>query len=1192
MKILIRKTFFFTIFLLVYCLQYAAAATFDFKDKCLVVKTASMEMVIESGAVHSVRDVKSGEVFSGGFSRDALLAVPSGFSGLNDWQSFMGTWASAPERYTRHKEFSQARKRPGPDSEVSFKNKGPYEAELTYTGLLNGQEGDSLVYNVRVDNATGEILLDARAFAADEKSAPFSLDIPLCSIKTTEVVLGSGASHKRASPRASDCTTRVAAGLYSPNVAVAIGKKSILSVWADATFFDPCNILLAHTPEEDIVILNTIIPYGGVPPDRDAKTLTSPVWRFGVHSTWLDSARRYRAVFERDTGAKPLWENACPWVRNIHSVTTEMASAAEAEGFYGRIASLVDPEKLLLFYWNGGNIIEFGDHRYIKNQRPEAGAVAVFKKLGFRWLGYHPYILLMSPKYTENRLKTLAAQKQLPDNYRFNPDYDGPPEKFYQYFLPYSSDDAGTDKINWALHPGAEQVRNYFINNFANYCAVHNMDGAYLDVMGATYSHRFPPEKKVFEGMNWKAAEVKVGKETRKRHPELGMMSEYQNERTVPHTFYTWAGGGYLKRADSTAGRKVDPLRPHPTGTNLSHPLRTALWGSYTWTREETRDEWDPAAAALIGSLPALDVNCDWRTARVRLFTEEALYNDLPEKWEEGVYAYYRGKGNRWFQFRQLPFGDGYVEQTPSGGRVLMGRFAGQTASPLNEPVSIQHWPAYREKSPVGLNPSNEYFFTRSEGKQEHFVISGMPEGVFIKRFRHTDNYSVVEFGTVNGNKISGEVTVFFLRKGIAVSDILKDYNGPFEEGSTKSFHTVMPGGLVFVWKQPDTVDGRFSGGIVSEAGSMHGNGIPDALTVYRYRTKTENITVGGRDVPAVRLETGQHTGYAESWANLEDSGTPAVLFIAGFPATEQEKKTLRARRCCLLVNGTELWSETIEPGAGWKDVEVPVSDCKGRKVLVSLVSSETGDGYVFPMAFRQPVYFAGIRIDKNPLSLVPLDGSQLPLPSKILFSDTFDKPEISPDWKVNVSPVQEKQASVTVEDGMLSFTGQHYKYLYLSRKIPQDTENPVLQARVRVVRTGGAGDWNPGIGLLWKDGKHTFFTVGGHRGGDEYFSIRGYGARRIPLGNRMIMITENNYYDLWLRISLKKESIEYASSLDGRVWNPEAVVNRTDAYASAPQVLVIGRGTAGTGEYFSNDGSWASGYSKTYMGDVVIGTE
>jgi hypothetical protein len=42
------------------------------------------------------------------------------------------------------------------------------------------------------------------------------------------------------------------------------------------------------------------------------------------------------------------------------------------------------------------------------------------------------------------------------------------------------------------------------------------------------------------------------------------------------------------------------------------------------------------------------------------LYMDEELFNDLPESWDPEALAYYRGKGGRWFQFRRLPYGDGY----------------------------------------------------------------------------------------------------------------------------------------------------------------------------------------------------------------------------------------------------------------------------------------------------------------------------------------------------------------------------------------------------------------------------------------------------------------------------------------------------------------------------------------------------
>lgn len=68
-----------------------------------------------------------------------------------------------------------------------------------------------------------------------------------------------------------------------------------------------------------------------------------------------------------------------------------------------------------------------------------------------------------------------------------------------------------------------------------------------------------------------------------------------------------------------------------------------------------------------MGALPELHLDDPWAIARCRLFAREELFNDLPDTWDPEALACYRAKGGRWFQFRRLPYGDGYVE--PAGGR-------------------------------------------------------------------------------------------------------------------------------------------------------------------------------------------------------------------------------------------------------------------------------------------------------------------------------------------------------------------------------------------------------------------------------------------------------------------------------------------------------------------------------------------
>jgi hypothetical protein len=170
----------------------------------------------------------------------------------------------------------------------------------------------------------------------------------------------------------------------------------------------------------------------------------------------------------------------------------------------------------------------------------------------------------------------------------------------------------------------------------------------------------------------------------------------------------------------------------------------------------------------------------------------------------------------------------------------------------------------------------------------------------------------------------------------------------------------------------------------------------------------------------------------------------------------------------------------------------------------------------------------------------------------------------------------------------MVSFLGKYYKYQYLSRPFPP--EATVVQARVQVYPSGGAAEWNPGLGLYWGKGRYTFFTGG--RSGEDTLNIRGWGARRVPLGSRAFSVQDDNRLDFWLRLVLRPETIVFFSSLDGRTWTQEVEVPRPEPYAGPPQLLLLGRGSEGEGEVFSNDAEWDTGLYEGWVGELILGRE
>jgi len=910
----------------------------------LSVRSAALELAIQGGAIVTIKDRKTGEVFSDGEPWPRLPAVLSGVSSRNDLYDFRTLWRWDPPRYARKPEIQSIRYRPKRSSIPDFRTAGDAQGTLVYRDLTNGKEGDELVLTVSVEAGTGDILLQATAKLADPQSPPRMLDVPLMGLKAPAVILGNGARYTASDPPVVDFCMRLANNLYSPRVAVIEGKQGCIGVWPDSPFMID-NLYLAHRAEENHVILHAGLDHR----QKDPAVLRSVAWRIGTFSNWVEAARRYRAGFEKRTGARPLWEHNPGWVRKIHAVHTVIPETDKADAYYADLARRFDPSKLLLFYWNGNGIILFGDHRYmtVAVGRPKPKVIDAIKKHGFRWVGYHPYVLLFSPDAAPKRLEEIKTRGWgLPDDYTFTPDYDGPPDKFYNYFRPIGTNYYSGEKL-WLYHPGSPAGRKYLVRNFGNYCKFHQMDGAYFDILGSEHASMFPKEKKVFDGLNYRTGEERALREIKEAHPELAVMSEVQGAWTVAHTFYSWAGAGFIGLPKS-----------HPSiKTKTDHPLRTALWGSYLWGRESRLD---PVYSALLGCLPELDLSDDWEVARCRLFTEEELFHDLPKAWDPDAYAYYRVKGGRWFQFRKLPFGDGYVELTQDGYQVKLARLVKQSRYPLEGPGRIQHWPAYKSDRPIGLNPAGTYPFLMERPKPDQPLrITDLPEGVFISAIRHSDTHSVIEFGTGERKATTGDIHVALHRRCLSICQVGKDTEGPFEVGRKLTLAAGVPGGLVFVWKEPDKTDTWLRHDLPWAMGHIQRN------SIYRPAepVRVEKANLRGNLCPTLRIVTGEHRGYAEQWVELPEDMEPTLKFEVLQERVGKESPMPKSPLVFSVhLNGAPIWRGELAPKTEWTRCSAPLERYAGRTVLLTFSAERI-------CARRQQVgSFGYVRLD-DPMS-------------------------------------------------------------------------------------------------------------------------------------------------------------------------------------------------------------------------------
>ena len=100
---------------------------------------------------------------------------------------------------------------------------------------------------------------------------------------------------------------------------------------------------------------------------------------------------------------------------------------------------------------------------------------------------------------------------------------------------------------------------------------------------------------------------------------------------------------------------------------------------------------------------------------------------------------------------------------------------------------------------------------------------------------------------------------------------------------------------------------------------------------------------------------------------------------------------------------------------------------------------------------------------------------------------------------------------------------------------------------------------------------------------------MAGHGCREFPLRAAELPVYQERFYG-WLRIQLTSDKVLFFLSTDGKAWTQRAEFPRGAKYAGAPRLLLLGRGTGGTGDVFRNDERWPTGTTTCLMGDLIVG--
>ena len=805
-------------------------------------------------------------------------------------------------------------------------------------------ENGCIIYH-EIITEKDDILIRSGVKNANLKKYQDSIDLHIAYLKPDAVITGKGSKTLRKDPARSEMLLWPGSSFYFPRVIMLENKKNCVMIYNESP--QPYhNLHLYHTPESDHVILR-----GG---DhgllfRTGKTLLDPknycsgYWRFSVHNDWVDAARYWRKGFEKRTGAKPLWENKSKIIRKIHAVYTgspNLLWKETPEEYYKKLASEFPAENLILLYWNANSIITFGDHTYHKEAYPSKEIIATLRKYGFQWLAFHGYTLLCNENAIGSRHATYKRRNRFPENYKFNPDYDGKPEDFYKVMDPYLSRRSGPLAM---LNPAAKKVEDYLVRNINNYVKYHDAAGCYLDITGAVH-YALKPGKIVFEGKTYTEGDVNVFRRLREDNPELMMMTEYSGEWILPYIFYVWQSGTVFRK---------EKIR-------INHPLRAALIGSYVWTREKTTDDF-PLKNAYYATLPEVvagygSKNLEtglldlWYVERAKLFMREKLFNDLPKgKWDPAALAYYRSAKNGYFQFRKT--NDGYA-YTDAKGNKLLGIYENVTKG--EKGFYIPDWFAYKNGCAIGLNPKKSYRYIKPAQKTP-FTITGLTDGCYVDTIRHNPDWTTINLasGTAKNTKLQ-------VQFHSAPAKVMLNGKTMEVKGNTLQTTVTLPAALIVYHKAVKPAEGnRIHYHTNWKKGFTGYNGVRESHGYRGYYFNMDmtfnKYTMNKVQKPSLNIGSGHYCGYAEKLIRIPAGKTKLHLTLG----LNNQKKIPMVMT--VYADGMKLAEQTLQNKADWQNVTLNIASLAGKDTILNFSFRYPELKKSFPGNIQNTLHIGGI---------------------------------------------------------------------------------------------------------------------------------------------------------------------------------------------------------------------------------------
>lgn len=838
----------FSCFLFRRCARFAAVAlllpwglaraAFDAQGSILAVNTARLSLTLEGGTVTGLKNLLTGETYL----RPPSTSPTTGLSTVSGGNSLTpGAWIVKNETGTAELELTDGDRTliltAGTEDEEIWLR---LEGHATTPGLVQatlGVRGFDLSAGSFYVAAAGGITLNADSFQS--RSEYF--------FSTTNA----GAGHLEA-PLSLFQTSAGGVAIYSRDSTGLFHRLAL-------------NAATQHTADGALGV-EAQAPWA-------AATKVEPVeWRFAAYrGEWLEGARIYRDWHR--AALPPPVNRGESWAPGIRTIVKFVFSPPYENAMLDEIVRRVNPAKTLLYLVNwrkegyDGNYPDYTPH-------PSAKAlVARAHELGFRVM-LHTDMIGVTP--TNSDYATVAA-------FHVREPYSGS-------LTGWRWAEAADTKGRYAyIDPAASAYRELFIARLRTAVETVAPDALHLDISGWPVNDA----NGLIEGRNYLQGSAELCRELLAAFPGVALGSEGINHFIAPYISFSqqtdWKDLGFDVRSTPPAPLSAAVLASARPYGHLGYPNPDAAGFLPFFVQYEGQ-----LALPMFSTNYSLSTPTDFGApefVRYLRLVDAVQQHDLEFDWEtpwNGARARYRGSDGATLTISESEHVMSATLRSGASDTVLYRRAYGVTE--LTSVFAIPGWPAWRDRTQLGLDPAQHYWLESGGSHLSDLRIAQLPADLRVK--------------TGDGTLYTADFAYVTLTRAPAETPDFEQLFGSAQVGTTYN-----------------QIDRGLTNGALAQP-------ITDAVAGETRR--------GFFLHPPFQGESGGET-FMEYELVVPTASHVAVSFAAGIldGASGQRKGPMRFK---LRLNDAEVWSRDVSTGT-WERGSLDLTSLAGQPVKLRFIS-------------------------------------------------------------------------------------------------------------------------------------------------------------------------------------------------------------------------------------------------------------